>query len=225
MSSTTHVSITARRVTRPGYRGLALIALTAVTLVGVTRAADAQPTPPQNTAGPQMAGAKTPRWEFDIPSGAVVPIGAQRGAIKRGTLTAAQLSYVVRPDLAITATFGLATSRDLHAIGKPRVDVFTYDLGAELRAPRWMAGHAMTFSPFAAIGAGGRSYNYRHLDVDATHNIGAYVGGGGELGFHWVRLRVEVRDYVTGFKPLGGGSTTDARNDVTVLAGVRLGRR
>ncbi len=170
----------------------------------------------------KTAGEQKPRWEFDVPTGTVVPTGAQRGAIKRGSLTAAELSYVVRPDLAITATLGWARSRDIHSIGEPKLDVFTYDLGAEVRAPRWIAGKAITFSPFAGGGAGARSYNYRNLAVGARHNAAAYVSAGGEFGIWRVRLRIEVRDYVTGFKPLGGGGTADARNDVVVMNGLRV---
>ena len=225
MSSTTVVSVAARRITRPGYRGMARIVLAAAVLVGGIRAAEAQATTEQKTVEAHTAGEQKPRWEFDLPTGPVVPTGAQRGAIKRGNLTAAQLSYVVRPDLAITATVGWARSRDIHSIGKSKLDVFTYDLGAEIRVPRWLAAHALTFSPFGGFGAGGRSYNYRHLDVDATHNVAAYISAGAEFGIWRVRLRLEVRDYVTGFKPLGGGGTADARNDVVVMTGLRLGRR
>ena len=48
---------------------------------------------------------------------------------------------------------------------------------------------------------------------------------GGELGRGRVRLRLEARDYVTGFKPLAGGGPTDTRNDVVVMAGLRYIRR
>jgi hypothetical protein len=221
LSSTT-VSIAARRITRPRYRGIARITLAAAVLVGGSQAADAQTTTPQNTAEAQPTGEQKPRWEFDIPTGTVVPTGAQRGAIKRGNLIAAQLSYVVRPELAITTTLGWARSHDISSVGEPKLDLFTYDAGAEVRAPRRISGHGITFSPFAGGGAGVRSYNYRNLDVDATHNVAAYVSAGGEFGIWRVRLRIEVRDYVTGFKPLGGGGTADARNDVVVMSGLRV---
>jgi hypothetical protein len=38
-------------------------------------------------------------------------------------------------------------------------------------------------------------------------------------------LHLEVRDYVTGFRPLAGGGTADARNDVVVMTGLRFSRR
>ena len=161
-------------------------------------------------------------WEFLVSSGAVVPTGRERDAIKRGNLTAAQLSWVVRPALAVIATAGWARSRDIATAGDPKLDVFTYDLGAELRAKRWSARDAITFSPFAGVGAGGRSYNYRSLDLDATHNVSAYGSAGGELGIRRVRVRVEARDYVAGFKPLDGQGPARTGNDVVVMAGLRF---
>jgi hypothetical protein len=166
-----------------------------------------------------------PRWELIVPTGTVVPTGAQRDAIKRGSLSAVQLSYVPRPALAVTATVGWARSRDVAAAGDPKLDVFTYDVGAEMRAPQWGAGRAVTFMPFAGVGAGARSYNHRRLDVDATHNVAGYGAVGGELGVRRIRLRVEARDYVTGFRPLVGGGATSARNDVVVMAGLGFARR
>ena len=171
------------------------------------------------------ASERRPGWELLVPTGSMVPTGAQRSAIKRGNLTAAQLSYVVRPSLAVTATVGWARSRDLAAASDPKLDVFTYDLGAEARAPRWGASNAVTFMPFAGAGAGARSYNYRSLDVAARHNLAAYASAGGELGVRRVRLRLEARDYATGFRPLAGGGSADTRNDVVLMAGLRYVRR
>jgi len=139
-------------------------------------------------------------------------------------VTAVQLSYVARPALALTATLGWARTRDIAAANDPKLDVFTYDAGAELRAPRWGAGKAVTFMPFAGVGAGARSYDYRSLDADATHDLAAYASAGGEVGVGRIRLRVDVRDYVSGFRPLGGAGAADTRNDVVVMAGLRLVR-
>ena len=172
--------------------------------------------------GPRAAAqdAPTKRWELIVPSGLVIPTGDQRDAIKRANVTTVQLSRVVRPALAITGSVGWARSRDVGSIGEPKLDVFTYDLGAEIRAPR--RGTWLTFRPFAGVGGGGRSYNYRSLDIDATHNPAAYGGVGGELGRGRLTLRLEARDYVTGFTPLDGSGGSDLRNDVVVLAGLRF---
>ena len=171
---------------------------------------------------PTTSGAR-PHWEFTVNSGTVVPTGAQRSAIKRGNVSVAQLWYVIHPAFAVTATAGWARTRDLASIGSPRLDMFTYDVGAEVRANRWLNGKTLSLSPFAGAGAGGRSYNYRSLDVDATHNIAGYASAGAELGIgQRFKLRLDARDYVSGFKPLAGAGSADTRNDVSVLVGLRV---
>ena len=162
------------------------------------------------------------RWEFLMTSGAVVPTGAQRSAIKRGNLSAAQLTYVAQPSLAFNATLGWARTKDIASNGDPKLDVFTYDVGAEVRTNRWNTDQTVTLRPFAGVGAGARSYNYRNLDVDATHNAAAYGSLGSEIGYRRVSVRVEARDYLTRFKPLAGSGTADTRNDVVVMAGLRI---
>lgn len=211
MPPTAAVSLIAPRASRLSYRGIARIVLATAILVGSTRAADAQ-----------TASDRKSRFEFLVSSGSLVPIGAQRDAIKRGDLTAAQLSYLVRPGFAVTSSIGWTRSRDITTAANPKLDVFTYDVGAEARANRWFDGSAVTFRPFAGVGAGARSYNYRSLNVDATHNLAAYGSVGGELGYRRVRLRLEARDYVTGFKPLVAGGATGRRNDVAVMAGLHI---
>jgi hypothetical protein len=47
------------------------------------------------------------KWEFRIPVGGLVPTGGQRASLKDAHLTAAQLSYVIRPPFALTATVGV----------------------------------------------------------------------------------------------------------------------
>jgi hypothetical protein len=177
--------------------------------------------------GPSAAEAKTKdeqksKWEFIVPSGTLIPTGAQEGTIKRGDLTAVQLLYVLRPNLAITGTFGWARSKDIASVGAPKLDIFTYDLGTEFRTPKRIIGRGISFSSFAGAGAGARTYSYRNLNVSATFNPAAYVSAGGELSIRRVRLRLEVRDYVTGFKPLNGGGSSAVRNDVAVMLGLRI---
>jgi len=162
------------------------------------------------------------RWELVVPSGTMIPTGAQRDAVKRGNMNAVQITYVAQPSLAIVSTFGWARSKDVATAGAPKLDVFTYDIGGELRAPRWIGSETISFSPFAGVGAGGRSYNYRKLDVDAAHNLAAYASAGAELGMRRLRLRLEARDYVAGFKPLAGAGASRTGNDVVLMVGLRL---
>jgi hypothetical protein len=194
---------------------LARTALLTAAMIGTTSAV-ARPVEAQSTPA---------RWEFVIPGGRLIPTGSQRGAIRTGGVTAAQLAYVPRPSLAVTATLGWARSRDVTSLDQPKLDIFTFDVGGEVRAPRWLESGAISFGPFAGAGVGARMYNHRNLDRDATHNLAAYASAGGELGYRRVRLRVEARDYVTRFGSLGEGGAPEMRNDVAVLVGLRIASR
>jgi hypothetical protein len=171
------------------------------------------------------APAKRNGWEVLLSSGALVPTGVQRSVVKDAPLSTAQVSYVMQSRFAITTMAGWARSRDLATADDPKLDVFTFDVGAEARAPRLIAGETMSLTPFVGVGAGSRSYDYRGLDADATHNVAGYGAVGGEVGKGRVHVRLEVRDYLSRFKPLSGTGTAGTRNDVVALVGLRLAKR
>lgn len=192
------------------------VATAALVLVGLLIAAD--------RAHAQASVATTPGFELIVPSGAVVPTGARDGDVKRANLTAVQLSYGLRPNLVVTSTVGWArmTPRDLSP--QARLDLFTYDAGVEYRLPRRSGDRRVNFKPFTGAGVGERTRSYRHVNVPTTHNPTTYVSVGGELGLARVRVRLEVRDYVTWATSVGSSGTT-RRNEVAVLAGLRLALR
>jgi hypothetical protein len=196
-------------------RGLVRRALVLTLGLALSLGASGRPTSAQSPT-------RESAWELAVPGGMLIPTGSQRDAIQRGGVTAAQVFYAVRPGLVVGATLGWARSRDVGTAAHPKVDVFTMDVGGEVRGRRLFADHRVTLRPFAGIGGGLRSYNYRGLDVDAAHNLAAYAAAGGELGMGRVRLRLEARNYVTGFKPLDGTGPSDTRNDVVVMAGLRF---
>jgi hypothetical protein len=174
------------------------------------------------------AGAQTvapaKRFELLVSSGSMVPTGVQRDAVKRANLTVGQFIYVARPAIAIAASLGWARTRDLALQAGSRLNVFTYDLGAEFRGVPVSAGK-VTARPFVGAGAGARTYDYRSADSDARHNASGYASVGGELRYRRIGLRVEARDYVTSFKPLTGGDSAPVRNDIVFMAGLRFGLR
>lgn len=173
----------------------------------------------------QLRDTSATSFEVRFTSGAFVPTGNQRNILKDAQYSAAQISWVVRPSLAVTGTFGWARSRDVSSANRSKLDAFTTDLGFEVRPAALAVGRMMRFSPFAGAGAGVRTYNYRKLDVEATNNLAGYAAIGGELGVKRVGLRLEVRDYVAGFKPLVGAGTSEQRNDLVMMVGVRFNRR
>jgi hypothetical protein len=176
------------------------------------------------TVHAQSAASTEPAWALRFTSGALVGTGAQRDVLKDAQVSAVQLSWLVHPAIAITGSFAWARSRDLLTAGRPRLDVFTSDAGVEVRPMQLFADRAVTLRPFVGAGVGARSYNYRKLDVDATNNLAGYAAVGGELAMGRVGLRLEARDYATGFKPLIGAGTSATRNDVVITAGLSIKR-
>jgi hypothetical protein len=165
MKLTSTVTAIASRFARSNHNRNARVALAAAILIGGAHIAGAQ----SPTVTAPTAPKPTP-WGFLVSTGTLVPTGVQRDVFENAALTVGQLSYAVRRPLAIMSWFGCARSRDLASAGGPKVDVFTCDLGVEARASQWRAGDAITLSAFARGGAGGRSDNYRSLELDATRN-------------------------------------------------------
>lgn len=170
---------------------------------------------------PARAGA----WEIRVPTGSFIATGAQGNQLRDAHLTAFQLSRIVRQHFAVTGTFAWARSRDLTIAGTPKIDVFTFDAGFEARSAIWSAGKHVSLSTFTGLGAGARSYDYVKLDASAKTNIAGYAAAGGEIGVRRVALRLEARNYTSGFKPLIAAGMADTRNDMVVMATVRFSRR
>lgn len=172
----------------------------------------------------QPSSSKKPGFEFVMPTGTMVPTGAHGEEVKRGTLTAIQFSHGLRPDLVVTGTVGWSRTRPLGLGADAKLDMFTYDAGIECRVPRRSSDKRINFKPFSGIGFGAHSYSYRNVDVATAHNLAAYASIGGEIALVKVRVRLEVRDYMTWLdSPRAAGGTR--RNDVAFLAGIRLGVR
>jgi hypothetical protein len=81
----------------------------------------------------QSSVATKPGFELLVPSGTVVPTGAQENDVKNAKLTAVQLSYGLRPDLVLTSTVGWARTTPLGLGPEAKLDLFTSDAGVEYR--------------------------------------------------------------------------------------------
>jgi hypothetical protein len=224
---------TARPAPRPTARVAALALAAAALSAAAATGAAAQ--------GPSLGGAPTasPRGlEFRPLVGAFVPTGDQRDLLDDAVLTGAQLGYRFTPNLALTGSFGWAPSADKTGAGRlvggrpagaQDVDLFQYDLAVEGRLPAALtlgAGRAWHVSPFAALGAGARTFNYRDLDgADAQTQFTGLGALGVDVGpaDGRVGLRLEARDYVSAFKGLRGErADRTARNDLSFAAGLTV---
>jgi hypothetical protein len=174
------------------------------------------------TAFTVAANAQTPTIKFEVRPfvGAYIPTGDQRDILKDAVLTGAQASWHVIPALSFTGTFAWSPSKDRITAGDQSLDIYQYDVGAELRGSSWYQTPTWDFTPFAGLGLGGRTYNYRDLDAGSTTDFDGYGSLGGDFGIGAVGVRIEGRDYVSQFKPLTGSGDSKTRNDISLFVGL-----
>lgn len=173
----------------------------------------------------QSTPAAASSWEFYGSAGWLIPTGAQKVGVKGADMTALIVSYVPQPSFAITGTFGWARSHARAWQGEPKLDVFTADVAAEARARKIPLGTSWKVAPFAALGMGARGYNIPSSAEAPTTNLSAYAGLGSELAWQDLRIRLELRDYVSRFKPLAGSGAAGTRNDLAILIGLRFAKQ
>ena len=157
--------------------------------------------------------------------GVFVPTGDQRDLLEDAFLVGIQGSYDLTPSFALIGSFGWAPSKDL-TLAKEKVDLFQYDLGIEGRLPNLTPSAGISTRPYAALGAGGRTYDFRDLgDADAQTNFLGYGALGVDLAQATgpLGVRLEARDNVTAFKGLRGElAERKARNDLQFSAGLTV---
>ena len=159
--------------------------------------------------------------------GGLVQTGQQRSLLENSVLTGAEMSWQFQRNLAVTGSFAWAPSNDKSLSGSDaRVDLYQYDLGIEGRMNDLVNNPAWSVRPYAALGAGARTYDYRNLSNSSAQND--FVGHGSigvDIAPEASRagLRIEARDNVSAFRGLHGElADRSARNDVQFTAGLTI---
>jgi hypothetical protein len=155
-----------------------------------------------------------------------VPMGSQRDLLMDGLGVGTQASWRTSRRLAISGTFGWTQTKD--RITPQVLDIIQYDAGVEGRLPAWRSGGSWStgdvweITPFVGIGLGGRTHNYRDVDIAAKTVFEAYGATGAAVNIGGTGLRFEVRDYLSRFKLPVGGRASKTRNDVALRAGLNV---
>jgi len=172
-----------------------------------------------------IASAQQPsmrRWEIRPFTAAFVPTGSQSNTLKSGLSAGILGAYSFNQYLSAVGTFAWSSSEDKAALANEDVNVYQYDIGAEAGINKQLTS-SLTLRPFLGLGMGGRAYDYNDRNSEAQYNVAGYGAGGAELmrgRFGW---RVEVRDYVSGFKGLNGElDSRRTRNDLQISSGMAV---
>ena len=159
--------------------------------------------------------------------GALMGTGDQHDALKSAVLVGGQATYAFHPNFAVVGTFGWSPSQDKLSPQQPKLDLYQYDLGLEARLNDLTSTSSFVTRPYAAVGAGGRTYDLRNVpNADAQTNALGYGAVGIDLDHESGKfgLRLEARDNLTGFKGFRGElADRKARNDVQLSAGLTFG--
>jgi hypothetical protein len=157
--------------------------------------------------------------------GVFVPTGDQKDVLDNAVLVGLQASYDITPSFALVGSLGWSPSKDL-TLANQKIDLFQYDLGIEGRLPNLTSSAGISTRPYAALGAGGRTYDYRDVsDADAQTNFLGYGALGVDLAQATgpIGIRLEARDNVTASKGLRGElAERKARNDLQFSAGLTV---
>jgi hypothetical protein len=150
---------------------------------------------------------------------AYLPAGALREEFKSATTLGVQTALELTPFMHAVATLGWTHGHNKYQGFSNEVTyIWQYDVGAEFNLTReW--GATWLIKPFIGAGIGGRTYDYKAVNVGTTTCSAGYSALGSELQKGVVALRFEARNYFTCFEsPITAKKKT--RNDVGLAFGL-----
>jgi hypothetical protein len=150
--------------------------------------------------------------------GAYVPVGAMRDEFKAATMRGVQGAMELSRHLHVLAGGSWTHGHSKLLPSNDVTYVWQYDTGVEANLVRALSG-GWLWRPFAGLGVGGRTYDYRKADVATRTCTAGYGALGSELQMGTVGLRLEGRDYLSCYKsPLTAARRT--RSDLGLSFGV-----
>ena len=163
-----------------------------------------------------------PAFEIRPMAGAYLPLGQQKSFVNNATMLGAQASWLMTPSWALTGSLGWTRNEDRAlSPATQKLDMYQYDAGLEARINPSI-GEAWSFAPFLGVGAGARTYDYKEVSAESQTYFAGYGAVGGELAYKAVGVRLELRDYLSRYRPDFGTGALDYRNDLTLSAALNL---
>lgn len=174
--------------------------------------------------GALLASGMMPLWAQTITPelrpfvGAYMPTGAMSNVMKSSALFGMQGALEVNPNLHVIGTLGWAPAHNKFTGYDENVNIFSYDIGAELGLVRPM-GSGWEFKPFFGLGGGARTYDYKATGFPTHTSALGYLSAGSEFQLNPVALRVEARANAYDYKSPVTNVSANTRNDIALLFG------
>lgn len=151
--------------------------------------------------------------------GTSIPTGELRDVIGSEALFGAQLAAELRPWLHVLGTFGWAPAETRYVVADKNLDVFQYDVGAEVNSsqPFWFGTQ---MHPFWGAGVGARTYLYDSNALKDRACLSGYVSTGIEVQANRTAARIEARDNVFCYRSPVAGEKSATRNDLNFSLGL-----
>ena len=161
---------------------------------------------------------RAPTMELRPFAGVYVPTGAMRRDFGTATTLGAQGALELSRHWHVLGSVGWTHGHNKLALGSDVTYLWQYDVGVEANLVRALGTHWL-LRPFAGVGGGGRTYDYRAAGVSSRTCTAGYGALGTELQRGAMAVRLEGRDYLTCFEsPATGRKHT--RNDFGVTLGL-----
>jgi hypothetical protein len=150
--------------------------------------------------------------------GVSVPTGAQRDLFKDAAMFGLQTALELRPTVHLVGTFGWVPGESKYTVAENNVQLFQYDIGAEVGLQRMLG--AWEFKPFIGVGGGARTYVYSASQLGNKTCSAGYGALGAELQMGRAALRLEGRDNVFCYRSPIAGVPSKTRNDIGLSLGL-----
>lgn len=153
--------------------------------------------------------------------GAFVPTGAQHDDFKAASLVGMQAALELAPWAHVVGTVSWTHGHArFSSLESDVTHIWQYDIGPEFNLQREFE-NGWLLKPFAGLGIGARTYDYRAPGLATNACTAGYGALGTELQWDYVAFRVEGRDYLSCFEhPRTGVKQT--RNDLGISFGLAL---
>jgi hypothetical protein len=160
-----------------------------------------------------------PALELRPLAGASIPTGTQRDYFKDAAMFGLQGAIELKPAFHLLGSFSWVDGKNTYGVSNANVDLFQYDVGAELGVVAPL-GRGWEMKPFFGLGAGARTYRFSSDQLSNKTCALGYGAAGSEFQIAKVALRLEARENVFCYRSPFIGEKSKTRNDLGLSFGI-----